>query len=167
MKDRIWALLCNTKFKGYCLSILVDKFQRWDRNINIFLAAASSGSIAAWAIWKIYPFVWGLIIAISQIMTVLKPYFPYFKYVKQLNSKCFNVELLNIDIERLWYKIQNGKISEDEAEEIYFDIRKRVTEIENFEDDTIFNVSEKTEQKANKRMQVFLRNNYNISFTID
>lgn len=167
MKDQIWATLCDTKFKGYCLTSLVDKFQRWDRNINIFLAVASSGSIAAWAIWQVYPMVWGLVIAVSQVLTVLKPYFPYFKYVKELNSKSFSIDQLNIDTERLWYKIQHNKISDDDAVENYFDIRKRATEILNFGDDTIFNVNDKIEKKANERMKVFLKNNYNISIQVN
>ena len=79
MREQVWGLLCNTKFKGFVLSILVIRFQKWDRNINIFLAVASSGSIAAWVVWNRFPFVWGAIIASSQVITVIKPYFPYFK----------------------------------------------------------------------------------------
>lgn len=167
MRKQIWATLCDTKFKGYCLTSLVDKFQRWDRNTNIFLAIASSGSIAAWAIWQVHPMIWGLIIAVSQVLTVLKPYFPYFKYVKELNSKSFSVELLNIDIEQLWYKVQNGKISEDDAIKVYFNFRKRATGIFNFEDDTMFNVNKKIKKKANDRMKVFLKNNYNTLIEVN
>jgi hypothetical protein len=167
MREQIWAFLNDTKFKGYCLTFLVNKFQKWDRNINIFLAIASSTSIAAWAIWKVNPLIWAAIIAASQVLTVIKPYFPYFKYVKELNAKSFRVDLLNIEFERLWYKLQNKKITEDEAVEIYFDLRKHTTEIFNFGDDTIFDVKKDIEQKANERMKVFLKNNYGISININ
>lgn len=167
MKEQIWATLCDTRFKGYCLTFLVGKFQRWDRNINIFLAMASSGSIAAWAIWQVYPKVWGFIIAVSQVLTVLKPYFPYFKYVKELNSKSLSVDQINIEIEKLWYKMQNNKISEVDAVEAYFDIKKRTTEIFNFSDDIIFKVNKDIEQKANEKMKVFLKSNYNITININ
>ena len=52
MKEQVWSSLCNLKFKGFIISLLVQKYQRWDRNLNIFLAIASSTSIAAWAVWK-------------------------------------------------------------------------------------------------------------------
>ncbi len=166
MRDQIWALLNDAKYKGYCLGFLIDRYQRWDRNINIFLALASSGSIAAWAIWQINPIIWGIIIASSQVLTVIKPYFPYFKYVKELNDKSSKVDVVNIDLEELWYKLQNVKISDDEAVKNYFTIKKKLTEILKFTDDTIINIDKKIERKANERMQVYLKNNYQILIDI-
>lgn len=48
-------------------------------------------------------------------MTVIKPYFPYYKYVKELNGKSLRVDNLNIEFEKLWDKLQAGKLTEDEA----------------------------------------------------
>ena len=101
MRDKIWATLNDIKYKGYLLGFVINKFQKWDRNVNIFLAIASSTSIAAWAVWKINPMIWGAIIALSQVLTVIKPYFPYFKYVKELNVKSVKVDLLNIEFEKM------------------------------------------------------------------
>lgn len=166
MKEKIWAILCDTKFKTYILSYLIDKFQKLERNINIFLVIASSSSIAVWAIWKEYPFLWSGIIAGSQVLTVIKPYLPYFKYVKELNSKLPLIENINIEIEQLWYKLQQKKISDDEAAENYFEIKKQITKIINFADDTIFTVDKEMENKANERMKNFLKSNYNTQITI-
>ncbi|MBL0047092.1 MAG: hypothetical protein IPP32_03235 [Bacteroidetes bacterium] len=167
MRDQIWASLNDTKYKGYCLGFLVDKFQKWDRNINIFLAIASSTSIAAWAIWKVNPMVWAAIIAFSQVLTAIKPYIPYFKYVKELNTKSLKVDLLNIEFERLWYKLQHKKVTNEQAVEIYFDLRRQSTEIFNFGDDIIFEVKSKIEKRANERMKTFLKNNYGIAININ
>lgn len=160
-------MLCDTKFKTYCLGFLVSKFQCWDRNINIFLAITSSGSIAAWAIWELYPMLWATIIAISQVLTAIKPYFPFFKYVKELNAKNYKMELINIDIERLWYKLSKRNISEEEAEEQYFDLRRQIGELLNFGDDAVYKATKKIEQKANERMKIFLKNNYGIDININ
>lgn len=166
MRDNIWAMLCDIKFKTYILSYLVGKYQKWERNMNIFLALASSSSIAAWAIWNKMPFLWSGIIAGSQVLTVIKPFLPYFKYVKELNSKLLRIENINIEIERLWYKIQQFKIDDDEAAENYFEIKKQITEALNFGDDTIFDVDKSLKNKANERMKIFLKSNYNISITL-
>jgi hypothetical protein len=40
-------------------------------------AIASSGGIAAWVIWKEHAFVWGAIIAASQLADALKEVFPH------------------------------------------------------------------------------------------
>lgn len=163
MKAQIWGSLCNYQFKSYCLSLLIKKYQLWDRNVNVFLAVTSSTSIAAWAIWKINPIFWASVIAISQVLTVIKPYFPYFKYVKEFNLRCIRLEILNIEFEKLWYRLQNKKISEDEADELYFELRKQSSEIFNFSDDTIFEVTQSIQNKANERMKYFLQTNYGIS----
>ncbi|PKV50795.1 hypothetical protein ATE84_2862 [Aquimarina sp. MAR_2010_214] len=167
MREQIWATLNDLKFKGYCLELVVEKFQKWDRNVNIFLAITSSGSIGAWAVWQKYPMIWAGIIVISQVLTVIKPFFPYFKYVKELSAKRFRIENLNIEVEQLWYKLQNGKIGEDEAAEDYFEMKKQIAETFNFNDDTIFNVKTEIVDKANNRMKVFLKNNYNIEIDIN
>jgi hypothetical protein len=166
MKTETWSLLCNCKYKSYYIGHLVTKFQKYDRNINIFLAIASSGSIAAWAVWSIYPWVWGLIIAISQVLSVIKPYIPFFKYVKELNLKLIRIENLNIEIEKLWYKIQRNKISEDDSIEEYFEFQKQLTEILSFSDESIFDLDKKIQDKSNKQMKVFLRTKYNIDIQL-
>jgi len=167
MRGQIWAALNDIRYKGYLLDLIVNRFQKWDRNINIYIAIASSSSIAAWAIWNSTPLLWGTIIAFSQVLTVIKPYFPYNKYVKELNSKNLKIEHLNIELEMLWHKLQKKKITEDEAAEIYFDIRKQASEIFNFGDDTIFVISSKIEKKANEKMKTYLKNNYGIIININ
>ena len=162
MRTQVWATLNDTKFKGYSLSLLVDQFQRLDRRINIFLAIASSGSIAAWAVWKEHPLVWSSIIAFSQVVTVVKPYFPYFKYVKELNAKCHKIAVLNIELERLWYKIQHKKLTEDLAEKEYYDLRRTIADALIFGDDVVFVVSRDIEKKANEKMRIYLKSHYGV-----
>lgn len=166
MTNKIWAMLCDMKFKTFILSSLVDKFQKWERNVNIVLAVTSSSSIAAQAIWNVYPFLWSGIIAGSQVLTVVKPYIPYFKYVTELNAKLARMENVNIEIEKLWYKLQNGKLSSDATAEAYFDLKTQITDILNFGNDTIFTTDKRIIDKANVKMKIFLKKDYNTEITI-
>lgn len=167
METKIWSLLNNVKFKGYCLGFVVERFQKWDRNMNIFLALASSGSIAGWAIWNDIPFLWAGIIATAQVLTVIKPYFPYFKYVKELNKKCYKVESLVIEVEKLWYEFENSVVEEKIAAQKYFELKKQINEIFTFGDDTIFKVTKKIRNKANKSMKTYLKNEFSVSININ
>ena len=101
------------------------------------------------------------------MITVIKPYFPYFKYVKEINSKSLKIEVLNIEFERLWYKIQNDKIKDEEASELYFSYQKEIAEILNFNDDTLFRIDGKIKLKANAKMKIYLKNNYGIKININ
>lgn len=160
--NRIWATFCNMKFKAFVLGLLVQKYQIWDRNINIFLALTSSGSIAAWAVWQKYPLIWGFLIAISQVIMTIKPFFPYHKLVKELNAKSLHVDILNIEFEEFWNKANRGKLTEDEMQEQYFQLNKSYASVLNFSDDLLFTTSREIEHKANLRMKIFLKTFYNI-----
>lgn len=162
MENQIWTLLNNTKFKSYYTGFLFDRYQRLDRNLNIFLALVSSGSIASWTYWSDIPEVWALIIAVSQVVQVVKPYFPYYKYAKELNRKTFELDALSIEVERLWYDFRNQKNEESKIADRYFEHKKRLSEIEMFDDETVLKLSKKIEDKANERMRVYLKNEFEI-----
>ncbi len=167
IRNKIWATLVDVRFKGFILGYLVDSFQKLDRNINIFLALASSGSIAAWAVWQKIPIVWAGIIVVSQVLNAVKPYFPFYKYVKELGAKSIRADGLNIEFEKLWSQLENKRIDEAVAEESYYELRKQMIEIFNFGDETIFKSSDKMEKKANERMKLFFENNYEVVININ
>lgn len=166
MNFKIWALLCNMKFKAYYLDFIVTRFQKYDRNINIFLAITSSTSIAAWAIWKDYEMIWAIIIAGSQVITAIKPFFPFNKYVKELNLKSTRLHNVNVDIEKLWDNYSNGEISNSKASTLYYSIVKDCNEILKFNDESVFGQSKSIEQKANDCTKNYLETYYNVDVNI-
>ena len=60
-------------------------------------AIASSGSIAAWALWKEYAFVWGAIIAASQVADALRDVFPFTKKHKAASTHTITLSSIFID----------------------------------------------------------------------
>jgi len=167
MRKQIWALLNNAKFHSYCLGFSVQKFQKRERNLNIFLAIASSGSIALWAVWDVLPFLWAAIIALSQLINAIKPYIPYFKYIKELNKKTFQMDILSVDLEKLWYEYQNELIDEQLASQRYFDLRKQTVEVNSFSDETVVEITDAIKSKANESMKIYLKNNYDIQIDLN
>ncbi|MEJ1241634.1 hypothetical protein WBG78_26035 [Chryseolinea sp. T2] len=145
------------------IAIMLGRFQKRGRNLDVFLAVASSTSIAAWALWQKFQMVWAGVIALSQVLTVVKPYYPFRKYATEFTSKCAKVELLNIEYERLWDKMQLGTISEEDASETYYSLQRQVSEVMMFGEDTIFEVPKSVEQEATQRVAIFLKANYQVS----
>jgi hypothetical protein len=99
-------------------SIYIGRYQGadeiTDRNLNIFSAVASSASIGGWVIWKDYATVWAAIIAISQILTVIRPHLPYRTRLKSLAALCVDLEALSLVAETDWFKVSRGTIEEAE-----------------------------------------------------
>lgn len=166
MEAIVWKELCDLKFKGYYIALLIEKYQKRERTLNIILAIASSGSIAAWAVWQELPFMWGGIIALSQIITVIKPYLPYAKYVKELNPKCTKVDYLNLEFQMLFYRIQEDKINEESAEEVYQKLSEETLKVLNFSDELILSSDKNIERGANTKMYYFLKTKYNCEIEL-
>ena len=57
-QQKYWNLLKELKVHVYYVQNYAVTQNKNDQIINIFLAVTSSSSIAAWALWKEYEFVW-------------------------------------------------------------------------------------------------------------
>ena len=76
-------------------------------------AIASSTGIAGWAIWQSYGFAWGLIIAISQVITAVKHLLPYAARRAATNDACKALERLFVKAESDWYYIAEGILTNE------------------------------------------------------
>lgn len=163
MKTKIWNDLARTQYRINYTNLLIEKFQNYDLLVNVFLAIATSASIGAWVVWNEFPLVWASIIAISNIVTVIKPYFPYSKYIKTLNDKYILAQDLFLTYERVWYQIEKAKLTEDEIAEKYFELCKRQNEIFNFESIIYNSNDKKLKQKSEQLYLDKLKKNHNIT----
>jgi hypothetical protein len=77
-------------------------------------AIASSGGIAGWVIWKEYAFVWGAIIAASQLADALKEVFPFTKIHKAAGEHTVSLDSMFIDALLEWENIFSGKYSDEQ-----------------------------------------------------
>ena len=68
MQEKYWYYMVQVKSSIFYLDIYAERSYKWDRRINAYGAIASSSSIAAWAIWKDFSYIWAVIIAISQVL---------------------------------------------------------------------------------------------------
>lgn len=114
----------------YYLDIYAEKSYKWNRRVNVFGAIASSSSIAAWAIWKEFSYVWAVIIALAQVLSAVKEYFPFGRRLKVLKPFIDEMSILYIEIESKWFKISEGEFSESEINSILYNYKKELTIIE-------------------------------------
>jgi hypothetical protein len=77
-------------------------------------AIASSGGIAAWAIWKEYAFLWGAIIAASQVADALKEVFPFTKTHKAASDHAISLDSMFIDAQLEWENIFSGRYTDEQ-----------------------------------------------------
>lgn len=166
IRDQIWGNYCNILYKKYLSNAMVSHYQKKEQFLNIFLAISSSASIGSWIIWKQYDYIWAGIIAISQVLTAARPYLNYYKYVKEFNTKLVRFANLQIDFEKLWYQYNNGKVTEDEAVQHFFELQKQKNDIDNFGDEIDINISPNMDYKVNLQVANYLNSNFQTDLQI-
>ncbi|MUH73198.1 hypothetical protein [Psychrosphaera haliotis] len=130
-QQRYWNQLKELKVHVYYVQGYAVKQNKYDQMINIFLAITSSTSIAAWALWEDYQFVWALIIAVSQVITAIKPLLPFKKRLSALNKLADMLSLIALKAERDWYFVAEGKLTEEVIHTKWADLKDDALSAEN------------------------------------
>ena len=145
----------------FYLDVYTEDSYKWDRLVNIVVAIASSTSIAAWAIWQKYSFVWSIIIAISQVLTTIKAFLPYSKRLKTLVPFMEDLKFLYNKIEYNWLKIASGDLSEDEINELLYSFKDEFTNIENknLKEETLLE-NNNFREIADRKTDAYFANNF-------
>lgn len=131
MQEKYWRYMVQIKSWLFYLDIYEENSYKWEKNINIFSAVVSSTSIAAWAIWQQFSYVWSVIIAVSQVLTAIKSFLPYNTRRKVTISFLEDLKLLYNKIEYNWFKVSDGELTEEEINEMLFIFKDEYTNIEN------------------------------------
>jgi hypothetical protein len=108
--DLYWKQLQELKAAAVCTRLYRNRMAKWVRAVELVKAVASSGAIAAWVVWKQYPFIWSFIIASAQLLDALKGVFPFSRHHKSAGDLTAALELLYIDAEQDWENIAMGEM---------------------------------------------------------
>lgn len=108
MQDRFWSTITAIKFKHLYYDKYRDISHVRDRIISGVCLIVSSGAIATWGIWQKYPVIWSVLIAIAQVVQVLRPLFPYSKQISALDWLIPDLAKLASDAEHEWLTIHDA-----------------------------------------------------------
>ena len=131
MRDNIWYSLVDVKFRAIFLDECSRLASSTGQIYTIFLAIVASTSVATWAVWSKYPAIWAGIVAISQLLHIIKPHVPFFKRGGEYRDMSNKLESLYIQYEKLWYKLEQGSLDyKKKAEKEFYTLREEYLEIE-------------------------------------
>lgn len=128
-QEKYWRELDQLKVHDIYLNYYLENTIKIDRAIKIVLAVSSSGSIAGWAIWTYYQFVWAFIIAFSQVINAIKGYLPYSKRLKSLFGITNDFGALFLSMENDWFNISEGKYSKERIHKIHMKYKEKRRQI--------------------------------------
>lgn len=91
-----------------------DDLGTWVTRLAVLKAVTSSGSIAGWVVWAEYAFVWGAVIAASQLADALKEVFPFTKAHKAASELTVVLGSMFIDVQLEWENIFAGRYTDEQ-----------------------------------------------------
>jgi hypothetical protein len=131
-----WDQMFELKRAASYIRFYRDSVGRWVTGLGALKAIASCAGIAAWVVWKEYAFVWGAIIAASQVADALKDVFPFAKKHKAACELAMTLASLFIDVQLEWENVFAGRYADDEIMKRLHQLRKMQLDAEsrNFPD---------------------------------
>jgi hypothetical protein len=119
-----WKEMINLKADASYIRLYRDSLGKWVTGLGALKAIASCGGIAAWVVWKEYAFVWGAIIAASQVADALKDVFPFAKKHKAASIHSMTLDNLFNDVQLEWENIFSGRYTDEEIMNRLHKLRK-------------------------------------------
>jgi len=160
-QQRYWNQLKEFKTHVIYLHGYASNSDWWDKAINIFLAITSSASIAAWAIWQQHQIVWAVIIALSQIITAIKPFLPYKQRLKAIGELNDKIQEVSLECEKGWYFVAEGKLTEEKIHNLCISLRDKGLSAERKHlKNLVLPKNKKILRKAEEDADMYLTNNY-------
>jgi len=161
MQNNFWNMMTDKRFALYYLEAHFERCTTIDRGISIFLAITSSSAIAGWAIWQPLGFVLALVIAASQVLTVINGYLPYKKRKKEIAELKTKLTPIYYEIEYQWFNVAEGILSQNEINNLQYSLLQKWVTIENeyFIDD-ILPIKKRLREKAENMKNKYIQNTF-------
>ncbi len=129
-QEAFWKQLVLCKIVSCYVRRYRDQQARWINFTGIFKAFVTSSTIGAWVIWKDYALLWGILLAVTQVLDAIKEFIPQTKNRRNASDFVLAMENIVIDARFEWYEVFNGKYDADEIMSRWRKLAKLLNETE-------------------------------------
>lgn len=112
-------------------------------------------------VWKDWSFLWGLLIAISQVISVVYKFLPFKERIKPVSSAALELSVLADAAEKDWFDVAGGHLTERQINEKRFAIKLAKTKImkSNF-GGMVLPENKKLMLKAENQMRAYFKSHF-------
>ena len=130
MVERYWAMMTDKHFDLVYLGLHHHRNVLIERWLDIILAVTSTGALGALIICDEMQIVLTIVLAITQVITSVRPYMPFHNRMDALDKGISQLNVLYNKIESKWNQIATGKMDDEEINRLYYEVQKEWEEIE-------------------------------------
>src|SRR5260370_6581295 len=161
-QELYWVRMVELKVAACYIRRYRDYLGKRVTALGTLRAIASSGSIAAWALWREHAIVWGAIIAASQVADALRGVFPFTKKHKAASAHTITLGSIFIDAQLEWENIFSGRYADDQI----MNRRHKLMKLQHDAERTSFPDGRATRHslfaQAQQEAQVYLTGTYGV-----
>ena len=160
-QQRFWVELIELKAHIYYLESFYLQAVRIETALETFLAVVSNASIAGWVIWSKAQFLWASIIALSHLISAIRPQLPFQKRVRNLEPLINELRDLSLYAEERWYEVSEGLLTNQEINKLTLEIQSRKQKVSNLYLSSIpLPINSKYLSEAGQLTQVYFQKRY-------
>ena len=162
MRSRIWTELTQSKHNIEFTSTYSDRQRFILRIFNMGILAFSSAGILGWKIWENLPLIACIVISGISLLRLLQPHLIMNeKQLKNLDDiHRFYADYYN-RIEKLWYDFDSNRITEEQATNAFFKLKKLETDINPIIAETIRSKPKRIVKKCKKNSDEYFKQVFN------
>ena len=105
--------------------------------------------------------IWAVIIALSQVITAIKPFLPFQQRLKPISDLNDQIQEVALECEKHWFSVAEGELTEKEIHDLYINLKDKSLKAEKkaLKNIVLSNNSNKLAQ-AEKEADLYLSNTY-------
>ena len=103
IQTRYWDRMTQFKFEIILYNEHLSRYIRINRAVIIILAVFSSGAVASWAIWDEFKTEWAILIALSQVLSVINEFLSYKKRIEEIPQLTHKLTIIYNKMEKNWF----------------------------------------------------------------
>ncbi len=130
MREKIWYEFVHYKYGDEYLVLYIDRLRLLRKTTNMLVIIFSTSGIFSWKLWAFFPVLTSALIAIIQLFRLIEnQIIPNDKDLEQVALlRNMYHEYSNL-LEHLWIEYNRNELSEKEASDQFFNLRKTEQEI--------------------------------------
>jgi len=156
-----WMQFKQFKENAFYLHEFISRDERIERWRTIGLAIGTSSAMGAWLIWKEYPYVWAVVIGLTQFLQVVSPFFPQRQRIKAIHGMSIDMDSLVIKMEDEWHQVARGKLTDDGIHDLLMKYKKKAQSIfDAHMKGADLPENQRLLKRARRSLDIFLSNQY-------
>lgn len=168
MKDQFWAMYVEYIDSEFYYWHYRARATFWNNAINMLSCITSAVGISTWLIWKQLPWLWAIVVGISQGVNAIRHILPFQKQISSVSLMLPELKILLSEIDRDWNSIQLNELSDIQINQRIFTYNERYLQLENKHiKDTSFPRKKWCQKKAEIDRVNFFNQHYSVKSVTD